>query len=126
MTASGPQNMTVHARVYDASIKVGDYLGVPVGGAAVAVQLANGTSVMRPTPASGMISLSAIPLGNYTATVSYLGSTFHGAEDAKASGTASVRFLVSGPDLAAIAGAVFLAMALVFLALRRGRAAPRA
>jgi len=119
LTAASPTTLTVSARVFDATLKVADYLGVPVGGAAVTVQLANGTSVARTTPSSGTVSISAIPLGNYNATVSYLGAKFHQTEDASAGSTENVKVLVSGPDVAAILGAAAAIAIVGYLVLRR-------
>src|SRR4029077_1090223 len=37
-----PENVTIAARVYDATLKVSDYLQIPISGASARIQLANG------------------------------------------------------------------------------------
>ncbi len=72
---AAPLNVTMNARVYPASLKVVDLLGLPVSGAQVTMTLANGTILTGTTKGDGTYAVGMVPLGTFTATVSNLGST---------------------------------------------------
>lgn len=115
-----PQNLTIVALVYNATLRVSDYLRVPVDGAAVSFKLENGTSVSRTTGPGGLVSLASIPLGRFNATVSYLGFS-----QKAASGTAGARVQVvlpvSLPDVGTVLLFLIVAASLVYFAVRRRR-----
>jgi hypothetical protein len=129
VSVGAPQNVTIAARVYDATLKVSDYLRIPISGASARIQLANGTSITRTTGTGGTISMASLPLGRFNATVSYLGaSQAMSADVAVQHGQAEARLPVSLPDFGAIAvGAVLVALvAYTFLRRRRSRGASAA
>jgi len=121
VSVGAPQNITIAARVYDATLKVSDYLGIPISGASARIQLANGTSITRTTGTGGTISMASLPLGRFNATVSYLGaSQAMSADVAVQHGQAEARLPVSLPDFGAIAvGAALVALVAYTLVRRR-------
>jgi len=123
VTVDAPQNVTIAARVYDASLVVSDYLQVPISGASAIIQLPNGTTVTRTTGAGGTILLTSIPAGRLDATVSYLGfSQRASAEVATQNAQVGVSLPVSLPDLGATL-LVVVAVALIGYAVVRRRRA---
>lgn len=119
MNVDSAQNVTVAARVYGASVRVSDYLGVPVSGARATLALANGTTVSRTTGIGGTVSLVALPLGTFNGTVSYLGFSERLSSGAPGMQVA-VKVPVSIPDVLA-PGAVLVLVALVAARRRRAR-----
>ena len=118
-----PQNVTIAARVYDASLIVSDYLRVPISGASASIQLPNGTSITRTTGADGTISLTSIPLGRLNATVSYLGfSQRTSAEVLTQNAQVRVSLPVSLPDVGAALVVVAAAALIGYAVVRRRRA----
>lgn len=103
-TVSGPTTVSLKALVYDASVKVTDYLQLPVAGAKVEVTLVNGTILVGRTDSSGILVFPSIPLGNYTVRVTNLGLTSRASEDASSVPVASIRVPLSAATLALIAG----------------------
>ncbi len=71
---ASPLNVTLNTRVYPASLKVVDLLGLPVSGAQVSMTLANGTTVTGTTNGDGTFAAGMVPLGAFTAKVSNLGT----------------------------------------------------
>jgi hypothetical protein len=129
VSVGAPQNVTIAARVYDATLKVSDYLRIPISGASARIQLANGTSITRTTGTGGTISMASLPLGRFNATVSYLGaSQAISADVAVQHGQTEARLPVSLPDFGAIAvGAALVALvAYTFVRRRRSRGASAA
>lgn len=121
LSVESPQNFTLAARVYDASLKVSDYLRIPISGAAVIFRFANGTSVVRTTGGSGAITLGPIPLGSFNVTVSSLGVSQRASEDVAVNGAqARIIVPVSFPDVVVLAICV-VAMASVGYMVRRKR-----
>ena len=94
-TVTAPLNQTVLDRVYNGNILVTDYLGLPVSGAEVSITLDNGTTLIATTDSSGYVALNQIPIGNYTATVSYLGTTSSFRGDAASPTTAHAEVFAS-------------------------------
>ena len=109
VSVGAPQNVTIAARIYDTTLKVSDYLGIPISGASATIQLANGTSITKTTGADGTISMALVPLGRLNATVSYLGaSQAINADVATQHGQAEAKLPASLPDFGATAGGVAL------------------
>ncbi len=71
--STGTATATITLSAYAASIEVVDNSNNPVAGAAVTVIFANSTSKSFTTDIQGMIQLGHVPLGPYTAKVSYNG-----------------------------------------------------
>ncbi len=117
-----PRNVTIAARIYPATIRVTDYLQVPVSGATVNMEFVNGTLKTRTTASDGTISITSVPLGRLNGTVSYLGFSQEIGVAGPQNSPIGVRFLVSGPDFGASGGAVALAMmGYAVVRRRRGR-----
>jgi len=117
-----PQNVTIAARVYDAKLKVSDYLGVPISGASARIQLANGTSIMRTTGNDGTISMASVPLGRFNATVSYLGtSQALNADVAAQHGQAETKLPASLPDFGALGGGATVVALVTYAFMKRRR-----
>ncbi len=117
-----PQNFTVAARVYDATLGVSDYLGIPISGASAKISLVNGTSIIRTTGSDGTISMALIPQGRFNATVSYLGASQGISADASSQNRqVDVRLPASLPDFGASAGGVALAALAAYAIVRRRR-----
>jgi hypothetical protein len=116
-TVNAPANETVEARVYSGSIAVTDYLGLPISGARVSVTLVNGTIITTTTSNKGTVALPEIPIGNYTASISYLGTTTTIGGNAALAGTAHAKILASYPTfvLAVLAVAFVIIIAAVLI-----------
>jgi hypothetical protein len=125
-TVNGPLNQTVLDRVYSGTIVVKDYLGLPISGARVSVILANGTTIASTTGSNGSVALHEIPVGTYTATIAYLGTTTSIDGNAAQNATAQARLLASYPviGIAVALLAVVVAASLV-LTRRRHQAPPQ-
>jgi hypothetical protein len=120
VAVNAPQNVTIAARIYPVTLKVTDYLQVPISGAAANIELVNGTMTVRTTASDGTISMNLVPLGRFNGTVSYSGISQEIAVDAAAQhNPVEVRFFVSGPDFGALVGGVVAAFAVGYLVLRR-------
>ncbi len=123
MSVGAPQNVTIAARVYDATIRVTDYLQVPISGASASIQLANGTSITRTAGGDGTISLTSIPVGRISATVSYLGFSQRTSAEVAAQGEQlRVSLPASLTDLGAVVAGVAVAALIAYAAVRRRRA----
>lgn len=120
-TVIAPVNQTILARVYSASITVTDYLGLPVSGAKVSVTLVNGTTITTTTSSKGIAALQEIPVGNYTASISYLGvtTTIHG--DAAVTSSAHAKVLSSYPTFVLAVVAVAVAIIIIAVVISPGR-----
>jgi hypothetical protein len=114
----GPAVVTLKARIYDATLKVTDLLGLPVSGAQVRLKLANGTTVTGQTDGNGFFVAPSIPLGNFTGSVASLGQTSQIAGDASKGAATEARVLLSIPVLAFLAGLVAIAVGLSIYVLR--------
>jgi hypothetical protein len=122
VSVGAPQNVTIAARVYDASLKVYDYLQIPISGASARFQLANGTSITKTTGTDGTISMASLPLGRFNATVSYLGgSQAISADFAAQNSRAEVRLPASLPDFGAVAGGAAIVLLVAYAFARRRR-----
>jgi len=121
--AAAPLNVTLNTRVYAASLKVLDLLGLPVSGAQVSMTLVNGTTLTGTTNGDGTFAVSMVPLGAFTAKVTNLGVATQIVGDPSSSQpVAQGRLLLSLVSLvvlvAVVAGAT---VAGVFVLRRRGR-----
>src|SRR6266581_1383533 len=70
---SASKSVVVAVKAYSASVKVVDKLNNPIQGASVTITFANTTSGMFTTDSQGTIRLGDIPVGPYSAHVSYQG-----------------------------------------------------
>jgi len=121
-SVDAPQNVTLAAAVYDATLRVSDYLQIPISGAAADIQLANGTSITRSTGADGTVSITSIPLGRFNATISYLGFSQRTSADVAAQDKqVEVRLPASLPEFGASAGAAAVVALAAYAVLRRRR-----
>jgi hypothetical protein len=120
VNVDAPRNVTIAARIYPVTIKVTDYLQVPISGATASVELVNGTRVSRTTASDGTISITSVPLGRLSGTVSYLGISQAIAVDASTqNGPAAVRLFVSVADFGALVGGVAAVAIIGYMVLRR-------
>lgn len=118
-TVGAPLNDVVRARVYDAKLRVTDYLGIPISGAQVTFVLVNGTTVKATTSGDGSISLRMIPLGTFQASIAYLGMTTNVAGDASTQPVVTGRVFASYPMLGLIGGVIIVALLAGFFLYRR-------
>jgi hypothetical protein len=118
---SSPSNATIRSRVFDLTLRVADLFGQPVSGARVSLLLANGSRVERTTESDGKVSIPLIPIGTFNGTITNLGvsSQVHG--DASTATVSDVKAALSIPVLGIVAGVLVLAVAGVFLGIRRRR-----
>jgi hypothetical protein len=125
--AASPFSIAVKARIYDATIAVKDPLGLAVGGADASITLVNGTSFQATTAGDGTITLSMVPLGRYTATVTALGVSSSLSGDASVEETGVVQVPLSWALIIAlvlIAAAVLIGLVLFIRRRRRGIPSP--
>ncbi len=122
-TVSAPVSQTIATRVYSGTLTVTDYLGLPISGAKVSVTLVNGTTIALTTDSKGTVTLREIPIGNYTASISYFGAATKVSGDAALAGADHAKVLASYPTfmLAALAAAVVIIVAVVVAPGRRLR-----
>ena len=119
---SAPMTVTLNARVYDATITVKDPLGLPIGGAACRILLANGTTVDTSTGGNGTVTLHMIPLGSYQGTVSAFGMSSAVAGNSAVQGTVVANLPISWAMIIVfVVVAIAIVLGAVFL-LRRHRA----
>ncbi len=123
VTVESPGVVTIPARVYDATLKVTDWLRFPVSGATANIQLVNGTSLRETTGSDGEVTLMSVPLGRFNATISYLGlSQRVDAQVSLGNGQVPVTLFSSLPDLGGIVALVaVVSVASAFVAMRRRR-----
>ncbi|HLC11429.1 MAG TPA: carboxypeptidase-like regulatory domain-containing protein, partial [Candidatus Bathyarchaeia archaeon] len=125
---NGPVTKSIQLAVYPASVKVVDLNNNPVSGANVTVTFAppNSTSVSHLTGRQGTVGLGDIPLGPYTARVTYQGQDVKWSEDASATpgGVSTITLNISGTTSAPVVSAVVLltifgvALFLILLAIK--------
>lgn len=106
VTVSAPLNETVRSRIFDAKLRVTDYLGVSISGADTLIHLANGTRLSRSTGGDGTITIPMIPFGTFDATISYLGTSTQVSGDASIQRVTDAKVFVSYPDLGALGGGI--------------------
>ncbi len=109
---NSPVTKSIQLAVYPATVKVIDLNNNPVSGANVTVTFAppNSTSVSHLTGSQGVVSLGDIPLGPYTAHVTYQGQDVKWSEDASATpgGVSTITLNLSGTTSAPVVSAVVL------------------
>lgn len=125
---SSSATKSVQLAVYPATVKVVDLNNNPLSGANVTVTFVspNSTSVSLKTGSQGTVRLGDIPLGPYTAHVTYQGQDVRWSEDASATpgGVSTITLNVSGTTSAPIVSAVVLltifgvALFLILLAIK--------
>ena len=124
-SVTGPNSVAIKARVYDATLKVADSLGLAVSGAQVKMTLANGAVLSGTTGGDGTFTAPSIPLGTFTATVSSLGFSAQVTGDASTQSVTPASVLLSTTSLGIVVAAVVVVVGLAVFLLRRksGRAA---
>jgi len=122
-SASATANVAVSA--YSASVKVVDKLNNAIQGASVTITFANTTSRMFTTNSQGLVQLGDIPVGPYSAHVSYQGQdqgTW--SEDASVASLSTVTLNVGGTTSTPVVSAIVLltifgvALFLILLAIK--------
>ncbi len=128
-SASGTSVVAVSA--YVASVKVVDKSNSPVSGASITVTFANATSRAFTTNSQGTVQLGHIPLGPYSAHVSYQGQdqgTW--SEDASVNSVSTITLNTGGQASAPVVSAIVLltifgvAFFLILLAIKVRRPPP--
>ena len=119
---------SIQLAVYPATVKVVDPNNNPVSGANVTVTFAppHSTSVSHLTGSQGTVGLGDIPLGPYTARVTYQGQDVKWSEDASATpgGVSTITLNISSTTSAPVVSAVVLltifgvALFLILLAIK--------
>jgi hypothetical protein len=109
---NSPVTKSIQLAVYPATVKVVDLNSNPLPGANVTVTFAppNSTSVSLKTGSLGTVSLGDIPLGPYTARVSYQGQMVTWSEDASATpgGVSTITLNISSTTSAPVVSAIVL------------------
>jgi hypothetical protein len=119
---AAPLNVTLDTRVYAASLRVLDLLGLPVSGAQVSMTLVNGTTLTGTTGGDGSFAVSMVPLGAFTAKVTNMGVSTQVVGDASSSlPVAQGRILLSLVSLSVIISVVAGAGVTGVFLLRRKR-----
>lgn len=119
-TVTKAATVSVRSIVYDASVKVTDFLGLPASGAQVKMTLANGTVLSGSTNGEGNFVAPSIPLGTFTASVSSYGSSSEVTGDASKQSVTPASVLFGTITVGAVVVIVVIsAVAAVFLLRRR-------
>ncbi|MDA4126130.1 MAG: hypothetical protein OK452_02855 [Thaumarchaeota archaeon] len=98
-----PTTRTIPLLVYDVTTKITDMFGMPLQGALVSITTANGQVLASRSDSAGLASFTHVPLGTYTAHVSYMGLTYDVAQSSAGSNTLAVAVALSYPMLALVA-----------------------
>lgn len=114
-------NPTVNCLIYDFVVKVSDFLGFPVGGASVSVKLSNGRTVNAQTGFDGVAVIRNVPLGEFSASVSFLGQNATASGDVAEAALApvEVEIALGLSILVLLFASCVLAVALVVLLFLR-------
>ncbi len=123
-SVTGPSNVQLKALVYDASLKVTDFLGLPVSGVVVKMTLANGSLISGTTLGDGTFSAREIPLGTFKASVMGLASSSQVTGDASKQPVSNVGVFFSTTSLALLIVLAVAAVAMSAFMLRRRKHAP--
>jgi hypothetical protein len=119
---AAPLNVTLQTRVYAASLKVLDLLGLPVSGAQVSMTLVNGTTLTGTTNGDGIFAVPMVPLGAFTAKVTNMGVAAQIVGDPSSSQpVAQGRLLLSLVSVSVLAAVVAGAGVTGVIVLRRKR-----
>ena len=119
VTVSSATSVPIKALIYSATVKVTDFLGLPVSGAEVKMTLANGTTISGTTGGDGTFVAPSIPLGTYTATVSGIASSTQVKGDASKQAVANASVTFGTTSLGVVAGIVVVVALLAVFMLRR-------
>jgi hypothetical protein len=124
---AAPLNVTLDTRVYAASLKVLDLLGLPVSGAQVSMTLVNGTVLTGTSGGDGSFTVPMVPLGAFTAKVTNMGVATQIVGDASSSQpVAQGRILLSLISLSVLVAVVAGAGVTGVFVLRRKRRVKKA
>ena len=85
------------------------------------IQLANQTSVQAETSADGTADIPMIPIGTFTAKVSYIGTATTVSGDASQLPNATAKILSSVPTLVLVAFGAIAAVVTVVILVRKRR-----
>jgi hypothetical protein len=106
---SGSANVTVGVSAYTATVKVVDKGNNALSGVSLAITFANGTSRTFMTDSQGTVQLGHIPVGPYSAQVTYQGqSQGTWSEDASAAALSTITLNVGSSATAPVVSAVVL------------------
>jgi carboxypeptidase family protein len=109
---SGPATKSIQLAVYPAAVKVVDLNNNPLAGANVTVTFTppNSTKVSHLTGSQGTVGLGEIPLGLYTAHVTYQGQDVRWSEDASATpgGVSTITLNISSTTSTPVVSAIVL------------------
>ena len=117
-TAAQPSSIEFTLGVYPQEIRVTDAYGLPLQGAAVNVTTLNGRTLALVTDAQGQAAFR-VPVGLFSAAVSYFGVDDHLASASEGSHAFTVSFLLSYPLVATVAAMFSGAITFIYLMRRR-------
>jgi hypothetical protein len=117
---TSPQSLTVKTEVYQASLKVTDFLGLPVSGAQVTLTFGNKSSTTILSGGDGSVSLGLLPAGKYNATASGFVGTSSVSVDPATDSNAVVDVTFSSLTVGIIIAIVLLVIAAIIVVRIRG------
>jgi len=117
-----PASLGFTVGVYPQIVKATDAYGQPLQGVLVSIVTLNGVKLSAVTDANGVATFR-VPIGLYSATVSYLGVNNQITSASEGSHTFTVSFLLSYPLVATIGAMLAGAFTFIFL-MRRKRTPP--
>ena len=117
-SVSQPASLSFTVSVYPQTIKATDAYGQPLQGVLVNIVTLNGMKLSAVTDANGVATFR-VPMGLYSATVSYLGVNNQITSASEGSHTFTVSFLLSYPLVATIGAMLAGAFTFIFLVRRR-------
>jgi hypothetical protein len=113
-----PASLQFVLGVYNQTVRATDAYGLPLQGAAVDVDTLNGKTLSILTDSSGLATFR-VPVGLFSATVSYMGANDQITSTSEGSHSFTVSFLLSYPLVATIAAMVAGAATFIFLKRRK-------
>jgi phosphatidate phosphatase APP1 len=114
-----PLNAVIHARVFDAKLRVTDPLGIAVSGARISATLVNGTTIVGGTSSDGMFIIPMIPVGTFTATISNLGITTEINANATTQSIIQAQVPLSYPTIEIVVAEIAIVAILAILSRRK-------
>ncbi len=115
---NGPVQTTIKLQIYNMQIHLQDIFGNPLSGAAVSLQLPDGTTMTDITGTDGVARFARVPQGTLSLSTQYLGVSTQFSVDAAEAQSPSITVALSYPVYALI-GVFAGTIAIVFLKLRR-------